>query len=113
MLVNWFYEGVFRSVVERGSGVFVSVVLMGVRTCPAVTLGYPDLGWVGGTWPQPPRDLSYSCKVTVNVGEVGVRGFLPVHPAVADMSVSKCLVLFPLVFSRTSVWYNPRVLCIS
>lgn len=53
MLVSWFYEGVFHSVVEHGSGVFVSVVLMGAQTCPVVTLGYSDLGWVGGTWPQP------------------------------------------------------------
>lgn len=53
MLVNWFYEGFFHSVVEHGSGVFVSVVLMGVWTCPVVMLGYPDLRWVGGTSPQP------------------------------------------------------------
>lgn len=53
MLVNWFYEGVFHSVVECGSALFVSVVLMGAWTCLVVTLGYPDLGWVWGTWPQP------------------------------------------------------------
>lgn len=39
MLVNWFYEGVFHSVVECGGAVFVSVVLMGVQMCPVVMLG--------------------------------------------------------------------------
>lgn len=49
MLVNWFYEGFFFSVVEWGSGVFVRVVLMGVQTCPMVMLGYPGVG--GGHCP--------------------------------------------------------------
>ena len=53
MRVSWFYEGVFHSVVECGSGMFVSVMLMGVQICPTVTLGYPDLRWVGGSRAQP------------------------------------------------------------
>lgn len=48
MLGSRLYEGVLRSVVGRGSGVLVHVVLVGVQTGPWVVLWSPGLR-VGGT----------------------------------------------------------------
>lgn len=103
MLVNWFYEGVFHSVVERGSGVFVSVVLMGAQMCPVVMLGQPGVG--GGHCPQrccvmDPQVL-FSHDVTVTTGKVGTRGF---HcPVWCLMCLYQCLVL-SLMFSLGPVF---------
>lgn len=54
MLGSRLYEGVLRSVVGRGSGVLVHVVLVGVQTGPWIVLWSPGLRVGGDTWLQPP-----------------------------------------------------------
>jgi len=78
MPANWFYEGVFHSVVEHGRDVFVSVVLIGVRMSGPLTSG----GWrapghcpAAAVWT--PWHLPSACEGTVAVGGVGTRGFIP------------------------------------